>query len=70
VKEGIKWIDRENGANLTEQVGFPVPLEEVIIRSDLKAVEILIKRGADVNRIIGPHIIEDKYGNKFGIFES
>jgi hypothetical protein len=64
VEEWIKWVDREKGANPNGEIGCLVPLEEAILRSNLEAVDILIKRGADVNRIVGPRIIEDRYGNK------
>jgi hypothetical protein len=64
VEEWIKWVDRENGADPNEQVRCLVPLEEAILRGNLNAVDVLIKRGADLNRIVGPRIIEDRYGNK------
>jgi hypothetical protein len=52
VEEWIKLVDREKGADPNGEVKGLVPLEEVILRGDLKAVEILIQRGADVNRIV------------------
>jgi hypothetical protein len=52
VEEWIQWVDRENGADPDEQVGLLVPLEEAILHRDWKAVEILIQRGANLNRSV------------------
>jgi hypothetical protein len=78
IEEWIKLIDREKGADPNGQVGLLVPLEEAILHSNSKAVEILIQKGADLNRSVserevlvsktgqnGERIIEDareRYG--------
>jgi hypothetical protein len=70
VEEWIKLVDREKGADPNGEVKglVPlrclVPLEEAILRSNSKAVEILIKKGADVNRMIGSR--RKKNGREYG----
>jgi hypothetical protein len=64
VEKWIQVVDRENGADPNVQIGTLGPLEEAILRGNPKAVEILIQKGADVNKIVKPQEIKDRYGNK------
>jgi hypothetical protein len=52
IEEWIKLVDQEKGVDPNEQVGLLAPLEEAILSESLETVDILIKKGTDINRSV------------------